>query len=182
MVVAAANLLLIFLFPPYDYLSVQRGGVATFSGFHFALGALANHRLNENFLTLEILVVLINTAIAWLLLRPRPPGQGKVNRYQRSILWLVAVNLVLTLLFPPFENYTAISQAALPSFEGFYFVFGDNAQRQIVTPILYIEIALLLVNAGLFWLFFKNKGEERLSAGEIRNLAQQLQKAQTKNR
>jgi len=173
--IAAANLILVLLFPPYDYLSFERANVPTFGGFHWFFGVHPNQAVNGDFLTLEVIVVLINTGIAWLLLRGRltPPGLFG-NRYQKAVLTLVAVNLLVILLFPPFENYLAITKAALPTFEGFYFLFGDNAQRQIVTTILYIEVALVLVNGGLLWLFFKDRGREKLSAAQIKALAGKL--------
>jgi len=170
--IAVANLALVLLFPPYDYASLQRANIPTFDGFHFALTTRPNRVINSNFLTLEVIVVLINAAIAWLLLRSRvQPQARKGNRYQRGVLWFVALNLVLVLLFPPFENYQAITKAALPSFEGFYFLFGDNALRQIVTPILYIEVALLLINGCLLWLLFKDRGIEDLSNEDLLRLA-----------
>jgi hypothetical protein len=75
------------------------------------------------------------------------------------VLWLMAINLVLILLFPPFENYYAITKAVVPSFDGFYFLFDDNAQRQIVTTLLYLEVALVLINGGLLWLLFRQAGK-----------------------
>lgn len=176
---AAANLLLAFLFPPYDYVSLQRGNVPTFDGFYFVFGPLPNRVLNADLLTLEALVVMINLGIAWLLLRDRPIGRAAAggNRYQRAVLWLVACNLVLAVLFPPFQNYAAISKAALPSFEGFYFLFGDNSQRQLVAAILYLEVCLILVNGGILWLLLKGETRERLSADEVRALAEKLRGA-----
>lgn len=177
--IAAANLMLVLLFAPYDYLSLQRGNVATFDGFYFALATHTNRVLNTDFLSLEVIVILINAGISWLLLRDRPIAQrAGGNRYQRGVLWMVAGNLVLVLLFPPFENYKAITQAALPTFESFYFVFADNSQRQLVSAILYIEITLVLINGGLLWLLFKDKGREQMSAAEVRALAQKVQQKQ----
>jgi hypothetical protein len=167
------------LFPPYDYLSLQHGNIATFDGFYFALANHPNRALNTDFLTLEIIVVLVNACIAWLLSRSRPIARNAGgNRYQRGVLWVVALNLVLVLLFPPFENYKAISQAALPTFEGFYFIFDDNSQRQLVSAILDIEIALVIINGGLFWLMFKGRGREQMSADDVRKLAQRVRQAQ----
>ncbi len=158
--VVAANLALVLAFPPYDYLSLARGNIPTFGGFHFFGSPPLHGQINRDFLTLEIFVVLINAGIAWLLLRD---GTGRavrrISRSQRGVLWLMAINLVLVLLFPPFENYYAINKAALPSFDGFYFLFGDNAQRQIVATILYIEIVLVLVNAGLLWLLLADRAQ-----------------------
>ena len=97
-----------------------------------------------------------------------------MTRMQRGVLWLVAVNLVLMLLFPPFENYSAITKAVIPTFEGFYFVFGDNSKRQIITSILYIEVMLLLINGALAWLLFRRRGDEHLTSEQVRTLAKSL--------
>jgi hypothetical protein len=104
----------------------------------------ANALLNRNFLTLEVIVVLINAGIAWLLLRDGTTGAGRhISRGQRGVLWLMALNLVLILLFPPFENYYAINKAALPSFDGFYFLRRQCPQTDRV------DIALHRGHAGL---------------------------------
>jgi len=183
LVLVVANLALLLIFPPYDYISLQRGNVPTFDGFHFAFGSHQSRTVNANFLALEIIVVLINACIAMLLLRNPPVRQRRSpggNRQQRAVLALVAINLVLILLFPPFEFFAAISKAALPSFEGFYFLFGDNSQRQMVTTILYIEVALVIINGGLLWLLLRDKGPEQASAEQIRALAQRVSAAQKK--
>ena len=183
LVVAVVNLALLMIFPPYDYLSLQRGNIPTFDGFYFAFGSHQNRVLNSNFLALELIVVAINAGIALLLLRDPPlrairnPGG---NRRQRIVLELVAVNLVLILLFPPFEYFSAITKAALPTFEGFYFLFGDNSQRQLITAILYIEVALVVINGGLLWLLFKDKTQEEVTAEEVTALARRIRAAQKK--
>lgn len=180
LIIAAANLLLALLFPPYDYMSLQRGNIPTFDGFYFVFGAQPNRVANTDFLTLEIIVVLINACITWLLLRERPLGKSTPggNRYQRGVLWLMVLNLMLVVLFPPFQNYAAISKAALPSFEGFYFLFTDNSQRQLVAPILYIEVCLVLINGAILWLLLKGRGEGKLSAAEVRELAEKIRRTQ----
>ena len=183
LLVAVANLVLVLLFPPYDYVSLQRGNIPTFDGFYFAFGSHPNRIVNANFLALEIIVVLINACIGLLLLR-NPPARTRQrpggNVRQRAVLALVALNLVLVLLFPPFELFTAITKAALPTFEGFYFVFADNSQRQLVAPILYIEVALIIINGGLLWLVFKDRGPEDLSPEQVRAMAQRVRAAQKK--
>ncbi len=178
---AIINLALVLVFPPHDYISLQRGNIPTFDGFYFIFSSYPNRVVNADFLILEIIVVLINTAIVWLLLRHSRVQPGG-NRQQRRILTLVAINLVVVLLFPPFENYSSINKAALPTFEGFHFVFGDNSQRQLVSSILYIEVALMLINGGLFWLLFKDKGREEISADQIRALAKRVRATQTKTK
>jgi hypothetical protein len=181
LLVAVANLALLLVFPPYDYISLQQGNIATFDGFYFAFGPHQNRVINANFLALEIIVVLINTCIALLLLRKPAPRQLQRpggNSRQRTVLALVAINLVLVLLFPPFEYFAAISKAALPTFEGFYFVFGDNSLRQLVAPILYIEVALIIINGALLWLLLRDKTPEEVSAEQARALAQKVRAAQ----
>lgn len=181
--VAAANLALLLLFPPYDYISLERANIPTFDGFFFVFAVHPNRLVNANFLALEIIVVLINACIGWLLLRQPPLRQRQAiggNRRQSAVLALVAINLVLLLLFPPFEYFSAISKAALPSFEGFHFLFGDNSQRQLVMPILYIEVALVLINGGLLWLLFKANSTMPPSTGQIRTLVQEVRAARKK--
>lgn len=180
--IAALNLVLVICFPPYDYVSMLRGNVPTFDGFYFVFGEHSNRVVNANFLTLEILVILINAGIAWLLLRglagSGPQAGFGGNRNQRIVLGLIGLNLVLILLFPPFENFAAITKAALPTFEGFYFVLGDNSVRQLVSPILYIELALVLINGGLLWLLFRDKTVDEISSEQMRAMAQKLQSVQ----
>lgn len=183
LLVAAANVALVFLFPPYDYVSMLLGNVATFDGFYFVLAGEPHRIVNSSFLALETIVVLANACIAVLLLRTPPSPAARRpggNSRQRAILGLVATNLILAVLFPPFENFSAITKAALPTFEGFYFVFGDNPMRQIVTSILYIEVALIMINGGLLWLLFRDKTEAELSAGQMRDLAMRAGMAQEK--
>lgn len=153
---AAANLALLLLFPPFDYVSLQRSNIPTFDGFYFLFGDHTNRVVNRDFLTLEVIVVLINAGIAWVLLGSSRASRRQGERYQHGVLGLVAVNLLLMLAFPPFEYYFAVAHGA-PTFDGFYFIFGDNSQRRIVTTVLYIEIALVLVNGGLLWLLFDDR-------------------------
>ena len=116
--IAALNVALVLLFPPHDYVSLQHGNIPTFAGFYWAFAARANSVVNGDFLALEVIVVLINAAIAWLLLRgpwSGPVAGRGVTRMQRGVLWMVAINLMLMLLFPPFENYSAITKAVIPT-------------------------------------------------------------------
>jgi hypothetical protein len=164
-------------------MSLQHGNIPTFDGFYFAFAAHPNRVVNANFLVLETIVILVNAGIALLLLR-KPPLQQRQrpggNRQQRVVLALVAINLVVILLFPPFEFFAAITKAVLPSFEGFFFLFGDNSQRQLVAPILYIEVALVLINGALLWLVFRDKTPEEAAAEQALALAKRVRAAQKK--
>jgi hypothetical protein len=79
---------------------------------------------------------------------------------QRIVLIGVGLNLMLVLLFPPMENFYAVSRAALPSFDGFYFLFGDHGARTIVTQLLYIEVIFVLVNGAILWLLFRKTRDD----------------------
>lgn len=85
LLVAAANVALVFLFPPYDYVSMLLGNVATFDGFYFVLAGEPHRIVNSSFLALETIVVLANACIAVLLLRTPPspaarrPGETADN-------------------------------------------------------------------------------------------------------
>jgi hypothetical protein len=43
----------------------------------------------------------------------------------------------------------------LPSFDGFYFIFGDHGKRTIVTQLLYLEVIFVLTNGAIMWLLFR---------------------------
>ena len=183
LLIAAVNLLLVLAFPPYNYVSMLLGNIPTFDGFYFFFAGEPHRIVNTSFLALEVIVVLVNAGIAWLLLGKSPLQHGQRpggNARQRAVLALVAINLALILLFPPFEIFSAVTKAALPTFEGFYFVFGDNPLRQIVSSVLYIEVALVLINGGLLWMFFQDKTQQEASTEQLSGLAQRIQAAKNK--
>ena len=155
LIVAIVNLVLVALFPPYDYVSAARNNVATFDGFGFYFSAQPNRVLNADFLQIELFVILANACIAWLLLGRRPAERERPRTdWQKVVLFGVALNLLLVLLFPPMQNYKAITKAALPSFDGFYFVFGGYDMYVIVTPMLYLEVIFILINGAMLYLLF----------------------------
>lgn len=171
--VAAANLALILAFPPFDVYSVANVRVPVFGGFLPFTARDGYHVVNVSFLALEVIVVLINAAIAWLLLGTlgRP---GAAMRLQNTVLMGVGANLVLILLFPPFESVYALTRAALPSFEGFFFVFLRQPHHVVVTALLYLEAILVLVNGGLLWLLLRMQAVETLTPGQALEIARQL--------
>jgi len=152
----AANLGLILLFPPVDEYSVA-SSAAVFGGFRFFLEIGRYAEVNTTLLTLEAFVVLINAGIAWELLSDHGPSQRHRFNLQNAVLVFTGANLVLVLLFPPFESVFALTKAAIPSFEGFYFIFDRRPAHAIVTTLLYLEAFFILANGGLFWLLFRKK-------------------------
>ncbi|MGH8641315.1 MAG: hypothetical protein ACRET6_06375 [Burkholderiales bacterium] len=156
--IAAVNLLVILLFPPFDYVSIATVFPPAFSGFYFAFSPPLYGQINSNLLTLEVMVVLGNAGIAWLLLRDRTSAAEKPKlSLQNAVLIATGANLILMLLFPPFTTVYTLTNPVPPMFEGFYFVFNQDPNHAIFIGMLYIELAFILVNGGLFWLSF-NEG------------------------
>lgn len=173
----AANLAVILLFPPFDSFSFTDVKALIFAGFHFVFARSANELINTDVLFLEAVVLLVNVAIAWLLLRdaPKPAGIRRHFNYQNAILLVVAANLTIIMLFPPFEHYYAVTRALLPTFQGFYFIFSAGPLFTIVTPILYLEVVFVLFNGAVLWLLFKESKEpEELSPQEAMELMRKL--------
>jgi hypothetical protein len=174
--IAAANLALILLFPPFDQYSIANSKVPIFAGFYFLSAPPQYGVMNTSMLLLEAFVVLINAAIGWLLLRdsPRPRPPERRLGYQNAALIFAGVNLVVILLFPPFESIFSLTNAAIPTFEGFYFVFDRRPNHTIVTTLLYLEVIFILVNSAIAWLIFRPHTPARLTPEEARTLALEL--------
>ncbi len=180
LLVAAINMSLMLLFPPYDYVSAHNN-VPNFDGFLFAFGDHPSRAVNPDFLTIEIFTVLVNTLIAWLLLSERARLRRRLDR-QNLVLLGVALNLLLALLFPPFQNHYMPSKAVLPSFDGFYFVFGDNSMRVIIAAMLWVEVVFILVNGAMLWLLLRRPAPRELTAAERYAQPQALLGASTRRR
>jgi hypothetical protein len=156
--IAVANMLLITLFPPIDQYSIASSTIPVFAGFYFITHKPPLAVVNTDLLVIEGIVVLANLAIAWLLLRDRP-GDARLRRLrlQNASLIFTGANLVLMLLFPPMESVFALTKAAIPTFEGFYFIFAQKPAHVIVETLLYLEITFILVNGALLWLIFRDR-------------------------
>lgn len=152
--VALGNVALMLLFPPHDSLGIWRGGSATFDAFYFVLERHHNRFVNADLLFMELYWVLINAAVAWLLLRNHRPGESIMSA-RNATLAFAAANLVLVLLFPPFENYGSATRMSGTWFDGFYFAFGDKWRRRFYVPLLYIEVLWVFINAALLWLLLR---------------------------
>jgi len=163
--VGAGNLVMLLLFPPVDTFSITDIKAPIFAGFHFAGTLNAHEIINGNMLFLEMAVLLVNVAIAWLLFRDKSnPARAKKHfDYQNAILLTVAANLTVILLFPPFEYAYAMTKAVLPSFQGFYFIFQAGPMLSIVTPLLYLEVMFVLFNGAILWLLFKREEVQEFS-------------------
>lgn len=175
--IAAANIVLILLFPPFDAYSIANAKIPVFTGFELYSRHTPNMVVNQSLLYLEIIVVMINALIAMLLLRNKKVMVSRRRiSLQNATLLFVAINLIVILLFPPFESVFAMTNAALPTFEGFYFIFARQANHVIVSTILYIEVFLILINGGLFWLIFRERTPSALSPEEAMKVMQAMRK------
>lgn len=153
--VTAANIALMLLFPPMDSIGLGRGGAQTLDAFYFVFDRHYGKVINSDLLLIELYWVLANAAVGWLLLRRYDPATAGWSR-RTGVLAFVAINLLLILLFPPFENYASTSRLAGTHFDGFYFVFGDKWQRRFYVPLLYLEVLWVLINGAVLWLFFRD--------------------------
>lgn len=180
--ITAFNLAIVLLFPPYDDYLITNNGAAVFAGFIFVFADLtANFQLNDALLYLEVAVILINLGILWLLTAEdsrRKTGQ-KIN-FRNAAMILVAINLVGVLLFPPFEYISNMTNAVIPTFEGFYFIFSHPPNRVIVTPILYIEVIFVLINGCFLLLAFKGSKAPEVTAEEALAYMAKIQASQRK--
>jgi len=155
LIAAMANLALLLLFPPFDSQPLGRIGPANFDAFYPVFDWPARGTLNSGLLYLEILPVLINAALAWLLLQgtPRQPSRPRI-RWQSVLQWLVIADLLLILMFPPFETLPLAARMGERAFEGFRFVLSGSIQRGVFLPLLFLELLMLAVNATALWLAF----------------------------
>jgi hypothetical protein len=155
LIAAMANLALLLLFPPFDSQPLGRIGPANFDAFYPVFDWPAKGTLNSGLLYLEIFPVLINAALAWLLLQgtPQQPFLPRV-RWQSVLQWLVIADLFLILIFPPFETLPLAARMGERAFEGFRFVLSGSVQRGIFLPLLFLELLLLALNATALWLAF----------------------------
>ena len=176
LVIAAVNVAIMLLFPPFDTYSIAVAKFPVFGGFDFYFRLPPGTQVNSAMLSLEIFVVLINAGIAWLLLGKTTEGARRRLSLQNATLIVVALNLIVILLFPPFESVFAVTRAALPTFEGFYFIFARQSHHVLVTTILYLEVFFVLINGAIFWLMFRGRDQEKLTPEQALKLMQELRK------
>ena len=157
--VAAINIVLILLFPPFDSIVIGRG-VSTFDAFYFVFDRQYNKIVNTDLLFLILVWIFLNASAGWLLLQDFKPQRALMSR-RTAVMVFAAVNLLLIALFPPFENYASMTRLSGTYFDGFYFVFGDKWHRRFHVPLLYLEILWVLINSALLWLFFRDAPVEQ---------------------
>src|SRR5260221_1753844 len=140
---------LILFAPPFNSQSLFRAGPASFDAFYPAFDAPVGAELKSGLLYLEFFWVVVNAVLEWALMQgvPQQPHTPRV-RWQNVLQWLVIANLLVILLFPPFETQPD------RAFEGFRFALGGSVQRGIFLPFLFLELFLLALDAAALWLAF----------------------------
>lgn len=88
-----------------------------------------------------------------------------MNKYQRLVITVAIIDLIVILLFPPFVEKSLVRNA-FPTFDGFYFLLSELGRRPIDAALLSLE--LLWVGANLLsgWLLLSGPG--RAGPGETR--------------
>lgn len=162
-IVAAADILVMLLFPPFLDNPIVRGMPGSFEGFRFFFLAPAAAPVHTGLLTIEIIFVLTNALMAWLVLNAGPNGGFVLTqaRAARGIALFGIANAALIALFPPFEPYSSAAQPLWGGFDDFYFAFGDKMHRRICLPMLYLEAIMAASSLLAVWLMFGVTGRGR---------------------
>lgn len=74
-----------------------------------------------------------------------------MNKYQRIVITVAIIDLIVVLLFPPFVELT-LARHSMPSFDGFYFLLAEFNRRPIDDGLLSLEILWIAANALSAWL------------------------------
>jgi hypothetical protein len=170
------NLVFLMLFPPFDSLSIAGANTLVFAGFSFVFSHSATEAINTDVLFLEMVVLLVNIGVAWLLFHDEQQQASPQRRFniQNAVLIVVAINLTVILLFPPFENVVDLRSLDTSEFQGFYFIFTADPMHAIITSVLYEEVVFVLFNGALAWLFFRKDNSKELTPQETKELIRKL--------
>ncbi len=84
-----------------------------------------------------------------------------MNQYQRLVAIAAVINIMLMMLFPPF-NELPLARGALPSFDGFHPLVARFGLKPIATDLLSIQIFFVIANALAAFLCLRNEPGKRL--------------------
>ncbi len=90
-----------------------------------------------------------------------------MNKFQRVVAIVAAVNIALMLLFPPCLD-SPLRRGVLPSFEGFYPFYLAYGVRRIHNELLTLQVLFVLINALTAWLLLDRR-DARGMAPEFRH-------------
>lgn len=154
-IVAAINVLIMVLFPPFTSQPLSRGMLPSFDGFYPLFSQLGHKPLYKELLTLQLMFVVINTLTAWLVLQSKKHHDDTPEfAFTQGIFWFIAINLLVIFAFPPFEPYQTLVRSDGSSFDSFYFIFGDRSKRPFFVPLLYLECVFVVINGLALLLLF----------------------------
>lgn len=77
-----------------------------------------------------------------------------MNGSQATLVALVAINIVLMLLFPPYDSI--VIGRGVPNFDAFYFVLDRQYNKVVNTDLLFLELGWVLMNGALGWMLLRN--------------------------
>lgn len=80
-----------------------------------------------------------------------------MNRYQRLVITVAIIDLIVILLFPPFVERT-LARNSLTSFDGFYFLLSEFGRRSLDTSLLSLQVIWITANALSAWLALDQPG------------------------
>lgn len=89
-----------------------------------------------------------------------------MNKYQRLIITVAIIDLIVILLFPPFVERT-LAINTFPTFDGFYFLLSELGRRPIDKTLLSMELLWIAANALSAWLLVGSERRESSHAGGI---------------
>jgi hypothetical protein len=81
-----------------------------------------------------------------------------MNRGRAVILAVLAVNVVVMLLFPPYDSF-ALGRGGNETFDAFYFVLDRHFNKVVDNNLLLLELYWVVINAGIAWLLLKPRAD-----------------------
>lgn len=79
-----------------------------------------------------------------------------MNKYQRLLVIVASMNVLVMLLFPPFTSQP-LARGMLPSFDGFYPIVSQLGHKPLFTELLTIQLMFVGINTLAAWLALENK-------------------------
>ena len=152
--VAIIDLIIMAMVPPFSDRPLSRSMLPSFDGFYPIFTKFGSQPIHRDLLAMQVMLVLVNALIAWLALQIHRRSEFHKYDHGKAIAALAGANVLVMLAFPPFEPYASLLRPAAPTFDSFGFVFGPRSARTIFTPLLYIEIIFVMINALSIFLLF----------------------------
>lgn len=81
-----------------------------------------------------------------------------MNSHQKNLLAVLAANILVVLLFPPFDSLgIGLGHGrGTATFDAFYFVLDRPPDKVVNTDLLFLEIGWLLINGAVGWLLLRS--------------------------